>query len=452
MNDRYDETGGDAAFWGSDDTPTAQIRRIGRDVTSQIRRVVPERPTRRDVTPSGGVRRHRSGPGAGDTTGRQQRRRDADTSGAFVRRNADAAPLHLSPYDYDLADGDGYAGLASTQVGADQADDARWAALDAWVTPEPIEPVRRRATGSGTGVDPRLLRVGALVAAVVAMIPVAAALGGGDDEAPSVAAAAVEVPAVAPQPTTPETIAITAAVVPVAADSTNDDAAADGATASGGASDRPAVRESPAAVATTEPRPVCAGQYTVVAGDYWLRLAADGGGSTDEWLAANDANLQSPLYPGDQLCIPAGASAPAPPTTVAPTTAPPTTAAPTTAAPVTTAAPATTAAPVTTAAPGTTAAPPVSGSPEQIIRSIFPDDQEDYAIEIARRESGLNPAVDNGWCCYGLFQIYFNVNRGWLADLGITSAEQLRDPYLNTLAAYTLWQSSGWSPWSTHTG
>jgi hypothetical protein len=87
---------------------------------------------------------------------------------------------------------------------------------------------------------------------------------------------------------------------------------------------------------------------------------------------------------------------------------------------------------------------------EGIIRYVFPDDQEDYAITIARRESGLNPRADNNFCCYGLFQIYYRVHASWLADLGINSAQDLFDPYKNTLAAYTLWSRSGWSPWSTH--
>ncbi len=85
---------------------------------------------------------------------------------------------------------------------------------------------------------------------------------------------------------------------------------------------------------------------------------------------------------------------------------------------------------------------------EAIIRSVWPDSLEDRAVLIARRESNLQPDVRN-YCCFGLFQIYFDVHKSWLADLGVTSAEQLYDPLVNARAAYTLYQrSGGWGPWS----
>jgi hypothetical protein len=57
--------------------------------------------------------------------------------------------------------------------------------------------------------------------------------------------------------------------------------------------------------------------------------------------------------------------------------------------------------------------------------------------------------VYNGHCCYGLFQIYWSVHRSWLDDLGIHSSQDLLDPWLNTRAAYALFQRSGssWGPW-----
>jgi hypothetical protein len=136
-----------------------------------------------------------------------------------------------------------------------------------------------------------------------------------------------------------------------------------------------------------------------------------------------------------------------PPTTQAPRPAPP---APT--SPPATAAP-TTAAPATTAVPATTAPAPPSirysqADNEAVIRAVWPDDLEDRAVEIARRESNLHNDVRN-YCCYGLFQIYWNVHRGWLAGLGVTSAEQLYDPVVNATAAFALYQrSGGWGPWS----
>jgi hypothetical protein len=83
---------------------------------------------------------------------------------------------------------------------------------------------------------------------------------------------------------------------------------------------------------------------------------------------------------------------------------------------------------------------------EAIIRSIWPADQADEAVRIARRESNLVPTVRN-WCCYGLFQIYFKMNQTTLAALGVTSPEQLYDPRVNAEAAYAMYQRSGWAPW-----
>ena len=149
----------------------------------------------------------------------------------------------------------------------------------------------------------------------------------------------------------------------------------------------------------------------------------------------------------------------APPTTTANKKA--TTAAPTTTStkpPTTKAASSTTeAAPKTTPAPtspptthAAVVAPPENTyskeEVEAIIRSVFPPEEADEAVRIATRESKLVPTVRN-WCCFGLFQIYFEVNQRTLAALGITEAAQLFDPWLNTQAAYALFQRSGWAPW-----
>jgi hypothetical protein len=151
----------------------------------------------------------------------------------------------------------------------------------------------------------------------------------------------------------------------------------------------------------------------------------------------------------------------APATTTKSTSA--TTAAPVKKAPSTTAAPKVTTTPApkattppTTKAPATTtttaaalAPPPNAYSKddvEAIIRSVFPADQADQAVRIATRESNLVPTVRN-WCCFGLFQIYFQMNQKTLAAIGVTSAEQLYDPRVNAEAAYAIWQRSGWAPW-----
>ena len=195
----------------------------------------------------------------------------------------------------------------------------------------------------------------------------------------------------------------------------------------------------------------CANVYASVAGDYWLRIADAAGLDLDELLELNDATADSPLYPGSEVCLPAGASGPA-----APTTAPPATAAPSTPPstdPATTAAPASTA-PATTEPPATTQdettvppAPPAPGEIEQIIRDVWPDDLEEQALRIAWRESNYNPRAQN-YCCSGLFQIYYEVHAGWLAELGVKSADDLYDPRTNATAAYALYQRSGsWAPW-----
>jgi len=82
------------------------------------------------------------------------------------------------------------------------------------------------------------------------------------------------------------------------------------------------------------------------------------------------------------------------------------------------------------------------------IRESWPDDLEERALTIARRESSLRPDAYNGWCCYGVFQIYFNANRSFLARYGVTSADQLLDARTNVTIAYEMYKASGWNPWS----
>jgi Lysozyme like domain/LysM domain len=205
------------------------------------------------------------------------------------------------------------------------------------------------------------------------------------------------------------------------------------------------------AVQTAQVAQACANEYESVAGDYWLLIADAAGLGLDELFELNDATPNTPLYPGSVVCLPAGASGTGAPTTAAPTTAASTTAAPATTEPPTTAAPPTTDAPAASQAAqdDTTVppAPPAPGEIEQIIRDVWPDDLEEQALRVAWRESGYNPRAQNT-CCSGLFQIYYDVHASWLAELGITSAEDLYDPHANATAAYALYQrSGGWSPW-----
>jgi soluble lytic murein transglycosylase-like protein len=86
----------------------------------------------------------------------------------------------------------------------------------------------------------------------------------------------------------------------------------------------------------------------------------------------------------------------------------------------------------------------------QIIREVWPDELEERAIAIARRESKLNPAVIGipNKCCYGLFQIYYRWHKQWLPKLGVVRANQLLDPRTNAEVALEIYRrNNGWGPW-----
>ncbi len=198
---------------------------------------------------------------------------------------------------------------------------------------------------------------------------------------------------------------------------------------------------------TTAAAPACAGRYEVRPGDSWSGIASAFGVTLSAVLAANGATTATNLYPGDTVCLPPGA-AKAPATTAAPKPK-----ATTTAPPVTTDAPkpkptTTTDAPKPKATPTTVPSRTYSREEvEQIIRDVFPDELEEHALEIARRESNYKPTARN-WCCYGLFQIHWSAHKSWLAGLGVTDASQLFDPLVNATAALALYnRSGGWGPW-----
>ncbi len=212
-----------------------------------------------------------------------------------------------------------------------------------------------------------------------------------------------------------------------------------------------ATQSDEAAATATTPTTVaaCGNRYELASGDYWIRIADAADVSLADLLDVNDASVDTVLVPGRSICLPVGASTPAPPPTVA-TTAPSSktnnTTAPSnntqsTRAPATTAAPAPT---ITT--PSRPAAVPESAA-AAIIREVWPDELEERALQIAWRESNHQSNVNN-FCCYGLFQIYYSVHRSWLATIGVNSAQDLFDPRANAIAAYTLYQrAGGWGPW-----
>ena len=352
--------------------------------------------------------------------------------------------------------------------------------------------------GDRRAIDPLLIRIGAVAVVTTLLVPLMIGLTSGSDDGDTVASGSTPpvptlvTPATEPAPvaTDPSTLdpeslppavpvnpapassaaaETTTAVAESSSTSTTSEAAeievaSDDATAPAVAETAASNAAEPTDDATVEAPATagddadriqnCAIDYDVVAGDFWLRLAEGAGVPLAELLEVNGATTDTPLYPGATICLPAGSSTPPPP-------APSTTDAPTTTqAPTTTAAPTTTVAPTTTPAttPATTAAPTTPNTPatspagpedvKQIIRDVWPDELEERALEIAFRESRYVPTAKN-FCCYGLFQIYWNVHKSWLADIGITDDQQLFDPATNARAAYALYQrAGGWAPWA----
>lgn len=347
--------------------------------------------------------------------------------------------------------------VGTSAASADLHDHAAWN-VDDWDDDgwdlEPTPPPR-------SGVDPLLARFGLLAIVVTLSVPVVLGLTSGDDtDQIRETAASIAVTDAATDPSTiavessaaatvPVTIAPTSSAAGTAAPSTDAVDSATTAVAAPPSSTEaaPAATQVDAMLTAAEPAAACGAEYELAAGDYWIRIADAAGVRLADLLAVNDATVDTVLVPGRSICLPVGAATPAPPP--APTTAAPTTTArPTTTAPVTTAAPTT--APPTTAAPTTTAKPPAPAAPaevEAIIRSVWPDELEDRALQIAWRESNYQSNAKN-YCCYGLFQIYWSVHQSWLRGIGVTSAEQLYDPMTNTQAAYALYQrSGGFGPW-----
>ena len=86
---------------------------------------------------------------------------------------------------------------------------------------------------------------------------------------------------------------------------------------------------------------------------------------------------------------------------------------------------------------------------QQLIRDIWPDELEERALEIAWRESNYIATAYNGWCCYGVFQIYCTrPRRAGSTTIGVNTASDLLDARKNITAAYALYQrAGGWGPW-----
>jgi LysM repeat protein len=159
------------------------------------------------------------------------------------------------------------------------------------------------------------------------------------------------------------------------------------------------------------PASACTTPYIAKRGDSWWSIAEKHGVSLNKVLTLNKAKPSTKILIGDSVCVAkaGGKGKPAPQV--------------------------------------------VTYKPKeviQIIREEWPDELEERAIQIARRESKLVPhviGIPNG-CCYGLFQIYYRWHQNWLPQVGVTNPDQLLDPRLNARAAYRMFQrNNGWGPW-----
>lgn len=107
--------------------------------------------------------------------------------------------------------------------------------------------------------------------------------------------------------------------------------------------------------------------------------------------------------------------------------------------------------PATATVPAKRVDPPAPrGDTEQIIRDIWPDDIEDWAVRIAKRESSPALVVTaHNACCYGIFQIHFQAHRAWLGDYGVHQPSDLYDPAVNATVALALYMASSphCQPW-----
>lgn len=90
------------------------------------------------------------------------------------------------------------------------------------------------------------------------------------------------------------------------------------------------------------------------------------------------------------------------------------------------------------------------------VNAGFPSDAASTMAAIAMAESGGCPGAYNGGnppgaeSSYGLFQINTKGNPTLLAQLGLSDVSQLFDPAVNGSAAYRLWSTSGFAPWSVY--
>ena len=161
----------------------------------------------------------------------------------------------------------------------------------------------------------------------------------------------------------------------------------------------------------------CTRQHSAKPNDSWSRLAARFNLSLRELLAMNSASARTAIFIGDTICVSQQPTVTQQPIVTQPTEA------------------------------------YTRRQVVAIIREVWPDEHEENALSVARRESRYVPTAVGGArnCCYGLFQMYWSVHRSWLAKSGITEPSQLLDPRTNAEAALALFRRNGnsWRPWWT---
>lgn len=399
-----------------------------------------------------------------------------------------ARPVHPSarriPRSDPWFDGSAVDRIADGPVApSHEFDDARMVALS------PVDALQHRL-GLGS-VDPLLVRIGGVVLALVLLVPLAMSLRPTDatistdsSSIPGVsqsaatdgasAAGSGELPAtggvddassaqavVAPTAGSVGTSTAAAVTTALAAAPTTDALAA-ATTVTDAPSSAPATTtgdvaavefshrqdltvDEPATVIAQAERtvPDCSLTYTASPGDSWYRIAGAADVAPSALLDQNNATVDTVILSGDEICLPPGATVPGPLTTTPATTpvaSSPATTSPSTPSPSTS---------PTTAPPVTSISAPASPAEvQQLIREIWPDDLEEHALDIARRESSFDPMADNGWCCVGVFQIYWKVHQSWLDDYGIVTRDDLFDARKNITAAYAIYQrAGGFGPW-----
>ena len=159
--------------------------------------------------------------------------------------------------------------------------------------------------------------------------------------------------------------------------------------------------------------------YTAVRNDSWSRIADKVGVSMKSLLRANKAKTSTMLLIGDVVCLPKSVKADT--------------------------------GEQSSGRQSLRLDPPAKVYPAKksraIIKEVFPRRLHKRALAIAQRESRMN-AAGYSWCCVGLFQLNWWSHSKWLADMGITSPQQLLDAKVNAEAAWALYQRSGsWAPW-----